>query len=459
MPRFIHALPFIAMLSACNLAPDYQRPDVNAGEGWRDQATMINQTSAARMNDPVWWEQFGSPELSTLIASALAHNTDLEVAIQRVEQARAALGMAGADRLPTLSASGNVAKDWDRAFQSGTRASDGYRGQATLSYEVDLFGRVANNVKSASLRADAAGYSRDALALVLEAQVVQAYGQILAYNDRMRITRDRLSTAEDIYRIVEARFREGSASGLELAQQRTELANFQATLATLEQSRSIAINQLAVLTGKAPQLFAEPTATLSTLMVPAVVALPPSDLLARRPDIAQSEARLAAANADIGVARAAYFPTLRLGGDAGLSANPISAAVTTVAGVAGSLTAPIFDGGRISAGVQNSKAVRDELVANYRGTVLTAFQEAEDALAALTGTEKRLAAYTVAAEQARIAYNLSRERFDAGSIDFLTLLDAQRSLLQAEENLAQSRYDRVAAASQLFKAMGGGWMN
>lgn len=439
-------------LAGCSLTTPVKTPGDLSTPAWRDE---VATTDAAI--DPEWWRAFGRDELTGLIAAALAENTDMQQALARIEQARARLRIAGASLYPAVGAGGSIGRDWSEPFGDDSSGRSSARGSLSVSYEIDLWGANVASRDSARLRALGSEYDRAALALVIASDVAQIYAEVLSLNDRLEITRNRLANVREILDLVEIRFREGAVSGLELAQQRGELASLEATIANLERQRTAAVNELAVLTGRAPQEFPAPAGSLNDLALPAPVIHPPALLLTRRPDLASAEAALRAAHADIAVARAAFFPSLTIGGDLSVAANPISAAATTAAGIVGSLSAPIFEGGRLSGNLALSKAARDELVARYRGAVLQSFREAEDAMAGLRSAEARNLAYEEATKQAQIAYDISRERFEVGSIDFLTLLDAQRSLLQAQENLIVARQDRLAAIIQLYKAMGGGW--
>lgn len=439
-------------IAGCSLSTPVKTAGDLGSTGWRN-ATEVTEAAI----DPQWWRAFGQDELTELIQLALADNTDMQQALARVEQARARLRIAGASLYPAVGAGGSISRDWNEPFSDDSSGRTAGRGSLSVSYELDLWGSNAASRDAARRRAEGTIYDQAALALVVASDVALIYAEVLTLNDRLAITRERLANAREILDIVEVRFREGAVSGLELAQQRGELANLEASVANLERQRVAAVNELAVLTGRGPQDFPMPEASLGDLQLPEPAIHPPALLLTRRPDLMSAEAALRAAHADIAVARAAFFPSLTIGGDISVVANPISSAADTAAGVVASLTAPIFEGGRIRGNLQLAEAARDELVARYRGVVLQSFREAEDAMAALTSAEKRNINYAEAVAQAQIAFDISRERFEVGSIDFLTLLDAQRSLLQAQENLLLARQDRLSATVQLYKAMGGGW--
>lgn len=441
------------LLSACSLTPDYTRPAVDAPPAWKESTpaqTPIPPADAFRQG-------FRNAELDGLIARAMAGNTDLQAALHRIEQARAAVRVAGSSLWPGADAFASAGRDIARPANAGTAHTSSGRIGAGVSYEVDLFGRNRAGLAAARLQEDAVRFDRDALALIVRADVARTYALALSLADRLNVAEENLASSRDILRIVEARFQEGAASGLEVSQQRVSLSGTEAAVAELTRQQSAAHHALAVLLGQTPESLTLTGKGLAALSLPPVAPGQPSELLERRPDIRRAEAALQAAHADIGAARAAFFPSLTLGVDAALSASPIGGPAGSLIGLGASLAAPIFKGGALTGQLEGATARRDELVAHYRGTVLTAFREVEDALAAVKAAAAREAALTAAEASAREAYRISRERFDAGAIDFLTLLDSQRTLLQAQDGAVQSRHDRLSAAITLYLALGGSW--
>ena len=431
-------------LSACSLAPNYQRPEMALPTGWSNVAGV----GATQQNTTLFWQEFGSADLNRLIDNALAQNLDLEAALHRVEQARALAKIGAAPLYPTVSASGSAS----RTFQD-PRDTNSVRGGGSISYEVDLWGKNRNAAKSADYRVNASEFDREALRLVVTSDATNFYAQILSLNDRIRIAEFNLKNAEEILRIIEARFGQGSVSGLEVSQQRVAVNGFRTALTALVEARSTTANALAILLGLAPQNFSAPTAELATLSMPQVNLTPPATLLTARPDIESAEAGLLAANADIGVARAAFFPSLTLGLDTAISAGfggPAAAATS----IASSLIAPIFTGGRLTGNLENVTARQKELAVQYRHTVLIAFQEVEDALAALKSNNEQATISLESVKESQNAYDIAKARFDAGAIDYLTLLETQRSLYQAQDNQISIRQGQLQSFVQLRKALG-----
>jgi len=432
-------------LSACSLAPNYQRPEMAIPNGW---STVAGVGLNPQPSTTPFWQEFGNTDLDRLVEIALAQNLDLEVALHRIDQARALAKVAAAPLYPTVDASGSASQ----TFQN-SRDVHSVRGGGSISYEVDLWGKNRNQAKSADYSADAVQFDHDALRLVVTSDVTNFYTQLLSLNDRIRIAEFNLKNAEEILRITEARFAQGSLSGLEVSQQRVAVNNFRAALSALVEARSTTGNALAILLGRAPQDLTVPTTELATLNMPQVNLTPPATLLTARPDIQSAEASLRAANADIGVARAAFFPSVTLGLDTAIAAGfggPAAAATSLTS----SLLAPIFTGGRLTGNLESVAARQKQLAAQYQKTVLVAFQEVEDALAALKNDNEQAALSVESVKESQNAYNIAKARFDAGAIDYLTLLDTQRSLYLAQDNQISNRQAQLQSFVQLHKALG-----
>ena len=432
-------------LSACSLAPNYQRPQMGIPGGW---STVSGVGTDAQPSPTPFWQELGSADLNRLIEIALAQNLDLEAALHRIEQARAQAKVAAAPLYPSISASGSAS----RTYQD-PKNTDSVRGGGSISYELDLWGKNRNSAKSANYRIDASQFDREALRLVVTSDVTNFYADILSLNDRIRIAEFNLKNAEEILRIIEARFGQGSVSGLEVSQQRVAVNGFRTTLAALVEARSTSANALAILLGRAPQNLQAPSAELTSLKMPQVNLTPPATLLTARPDIQSAEAGLRSANADIGVARAAFFPSLTLGVDSAIAAGfggPAAAATS----LASNLLAPIFTGGRLTGNLENVTARQKELAAQYQKTVLVAFQEVEDALAALKSNNDQAVLSLESVKESQNAYDIAKARFDAGAIDYLTLLETQRSLYQAQDDQIAIWQGQLQAFVQLRKAMG-----
>jgi outer membrane protein, multidrug efflux system len=432
-------------LSACSLAPQYQRPQIDMPAGWSNVAGVGASDQPATM---LFWQELGSEELNNVMKMALAQNLDLEAALHRIDQARAQSKIAGSALFPQIEASGGAS----RSFQDPRNVSIA-RGTGSISYEADLWGRNRSNRTAANYRVEATAFDRDALQLVVTSDTADFYSQVLSLNERIRIAENNLKNAEEVLRIIEARFNAGSVSGLEVSQQRVAVNNLRAALASLNQQRSTSLNALAILLGQAPQNLQTPRETLDSLKVPTVNLTPPATLLTARPDIERAEATLRAANADIGAARAAFFPSLNFGLDASIAAGFGGPAATAVS-LATSALAPIFTGGRLTGNLEDVTARQKELASQYQKTVLVAFQEVEDALATYKNANEQAVISRESVKESQAAYDIAKARFDAGAIDYLTLLETQRSLYQAQDNQIAIYQDQIASFVQLRKALG-----
>ncbi len=432
-------------LAACSLAPQAMVPTERVPDAWLHASASNTSATAAR------WSSFGSAELEQLIATAVANNTDLAAALARIEQARASTRIAGSGLYPQVGASGSASRSHS---ESGGRSVSDSRGDVGLSvsYELDLWQRNRNLLDAATWQLLATEHDRHALRLLVSSEVARLYSGVLALDARLEVAQRNLTNAEDVLRITEIRYSEGAISGLERAQQRTSVANTQASIAALQNQRELLFNQLALVTGVAPvQLQLSEERSLDQLQLGDVPLSSPWELLERRPDIAAAEARLRAANINIGVARANALPGVSLGLSTALTASPAS----TLMNLAASFFAPIFQGGALQGDIDRSEAVRDEQVAQYQSVLLVAFREVEDALSNDEAAATRRDALAVAAEEARKADSIARVRFDTGSIDFTTLLSTQAALLQAEDSYLSARQDQLAARIDLMRALGG----
>ena len=439
-----YPLSFLALsLSACNVTPDFVKPSVEIPTKWRDEASNVKQTV-----DPKWWQTFGSLKLNQLMLQAIAYNNDLAAAAQRVEQAKAQAKIAGANLFPQLGIQGNTAHNVDETGEVGKQ-----NASFTVAYEVDLWGKNRAAQSAGENRFLSEVFAKDALQLVVMSNVSQAYFNLLALDERKQIATNFLKNVIDVLTIIEARFKAGAVSELDVMQQKTELANARASLDLLNQQYALAENALAILLGKPPQ-SAGKIESFFSVQIPTFDLLQPANLLERRPDIRQIEMELLAANADIGVARAAFYPKLQLNLDA-LLASPQPAGIA--ASLAAGLVQPIFQGGRLDGNLEYATARQAELVESYRKTILTAFKEVEDAAAIRTNSDRRLKMLSEAVDNAAQSYQLSLERYRLGLIDYQTLLNTQRTLLTAQNNRVQARQDVLIALVQLYQALGGGF--
>lgn len=408
-----------------------------------------------------WWGGFGSAELVSLLADARTANPDLAAAAARLLQADARARAAGADLLPSLNASAGISRqETDLSGAGGRSGRSSANVGLSASYELDFWGANRAAADSAAISAAISRLDQETVALTVTSTVANTYFQVLSLRDRIRSAEENLTLAERVMAVVDARFRNGAATALEVAQQRTALTSQRATLPALRQQELAASNALAVLLGRAPTDLSLSATGLGGLGLPATGVGTPADLLERRPDLKAASKQLEAAGADIVAARAALYPsaTLNLSGNlTGGGVSSLVSAPTAVANMGLSLTQSLFDGGRRSAQVEVAQARRVELVETYRKAILTGFSDVETALAAARNAEKQRVLQEEAVRLARELFRLAETRYREGATDLLTLLDAQRSLLSAQDQLTQVRLSELLAAISLYRALGGGW--
>jgi len=451
------------LVSACNLTPDYTRPPQDIPGNFRN----LVPEAAPEVPPPVsqWWKSFGSLEIDVLIEEALANNHDLKAATSRIAQAEALAGSSASALLPTVSLTAKRSVDEPNGGQGTIVTPPTNKVHrlsaigASASYELDVWGKVRASTASSLASALANVHDREAIAITLVSDLVNTYIQYLEGLDRERVARSNIANMKAMHAAVKERVRLGESSELELAQQRNVLAQAEATIPPITLQRERAFNKIAILLGRAPETLALSARSLSDLTIPDVSPGLPSDLLLRRPDIKKAEANLIAANANIGVARAKMFPSLALTGERGWAsqlADNFTSPFSIYYTVAASLTATIFDAGKTQADIDYSKAKYAELVEVYQQAILASLRDVEDALVGIRmQTELETAQKEVMAASLD-AYNLSSEAFRLGMVDYLNVLETQRTRFQAEDAKVQARFGRLEAVIGLYKALGGG---
>lgn len=448
-----------ALLTGCTVGPDYQRPDIAIPATWKAEP----EASSSPFPATDWWASFRSPELTAYIEQAKRANLDIAAAAARVAQADARVRIAGASLLPSVDGGADAARSRVGSRGSSSRGGNSvtsYSASLAASYELDFWGKNRSAIASARSLALASRYDRETVAITVLANVGTTYFTVLEFRDRLAIARDNLANAENVLAIVETRFANGAASALDVAQQRTVVANQRAALPALEQQLRQTENALAILLGEMPEAVTIAGGSLEDLTLPEVAPGLPSELLNRRPDIANAEAQLIAANADINTARAALFPSIRLTGQGGFESTALSSLFNGPGlfwSLVASVTQPIFEGGRLSGQVDLTEARYEELVQTYRSTVINAFRDAEDTLVAIRQLAEQEALQQEAVRQAQTAFELADTRYRGGIDTLLNVLDAQRNLFQARDQLIRIRSARLQAVVSLYRALGGGW--
>ncbi|MDL2336919.1 MAG: efflux transporter outer membrane subunit [Pseudomonadota bacterium] len=447
------ALAAAFSLVGCATPIDSTRPTIDLPAHWNE----IAPGSSVLQRD--WWRGFQSAELEQLIDAAQAGSPTLAIAAERVQQAEISVRSAGATLFPSIGVGGSTGAQRSDPSGASARTSKSTNVSLGVSYEVDLWGRLAAGVKGAEATLAVSRYDLETSRLSLTTGVANAYFQVLALRMRLVIAHENLAIAERVFKIVDSRHRNGAASALDVSRQRITVMSQRATLEPLEIQERQTVTALAILLGRAPQTLQVETRSFDGFAIPEVGAALPSELLVRRPDLASAEARLAGADADVAVARAALLPSVSLSGSAGLaSASLLSLAnPATSLGLTASIAQTLFDSGRLRNQVALSESARRQLVESYRNAIYTALKEVEDALGNAARHRGQEQAQLAIRDEAQRSLRLAELRYREGADDITTVLDAQRTLFSSLDQLAQLRLARLTAALDLFKALGGGW--
>lgn len=463
--QFFSLTTLAAALAGCAVGPDYQRPvsDLPQRYGEADEGTS---PEANVQRD--WWKLFNDPVLDRLVEQALARNTDVLAAVARVEEADAALREVGAALLPEidLDVSGNRSRASSMTAVPMPAGTPVHRDARAVSlgtaFEIDVWGKLRRASEAARAQALASRYARDTVRLSLAGLVAADYLALRAYDAQLAAVADSRASRDASLKIVRSRVEGGVSSPLELHQAEASLAAVQAQLAGLRQQRAVTQHQLALLAGT-PDLGlpASDLGGFGHLPVPPVPpAGLPSRLLEARPDVRQAEEGLVAANARIGVAKAALFPTISLTGSLGSESQALADLFTRASSTWSlglGLAVPVFDAGRNAARLDQASAREKQALAAYQKTVQTAFKEVNDALVGLRENAASEEAQALRSEAAQKALRLAQLRYEAGYSGYLEVLDAQRTSNDAITGFITARKARLAAAVDLFKALGGGW--
>ncbi|HHQ4758000.1 TPA: efflux transporter outer membrane subunit [Aeromonas hydrophila] len=457
MTKTLIALSVTLLLGGCSMAPDYQRPALPQGATWQS-----NQTGEAVVSS--WRQQFLDPALQQLIATALENNRDLRIAALNVEAYEARYRIQRAAQLPTLAANGSGTRqqgsDDLSSTGQGTISSQYGANIGITSYELDLFGRIQSLKDQALENYLAQVETQRSTQIALIASVANAYLTLLADQELLALSEATLATELESYGLTEHKYRLGAASEMELAQGRTALESAKVSLAQYQRQVKQDRNGLALLLGTGvPALMTEP-ATLAEVQLAAIPVGAPSSLLQQRPDILAAEHSLKAANANIGAARAAFFPTISLTATAGTASNQLSGLFDGGTGTwtfMPQINLPIFDGGKRIADLDVAEVSTRQAVASYEKSIQTAFKEVADALGAQADYQQQLQAQQALVEANQTYFKLAEVRYEKGVDSYLTRLDAQRSLFSAKQGLISTRLAQLSNQVALYKAVGGGW--
>ena len=447
----------LAFVSACAVGPDYERPQVKTPSKHRGVLTAEDKKSLA---DLPWWEIFKDPILKGLVEEGLKNNLDLKIATAKVEQVRELARIKRGDYYPQLnySVTDNYGKNLASAGLPAGKNSNMTIGNVEMQWELDVWGRVRRASESARAQYFASVEAKRDVTLILITEIAAAYLELRELDGKLEIAKRTVKSFEETYSLFNRKYRGGDASMLETSRAGAALAQVAAYIPWLENQIFEKENQISFLLGRAPIAIPRGQALGEQYLAPEVPAGLPSALLERRPDVRQAEQLLISANADVGVAKASFFPQFSLTGILG-SSSPDLKTFSNSWAVGGGITGPIFNGAKISANYQASKYAYEQAKASYERTVINSFREVADAInlqQKLTGVREQRAK---AVDFLRTSTKLSLDRYRKGLASYNDVLDAQQQLFPAENDLIQTDRDRLLAIVQLFKALGGGWDN
>jgi multidrug efflux system outer membrane protein len=446
------------LLAACSLGPRYHRPDIAPPPAWVTASDADAQQWPARD----WWRGFNSADLDSFIAQAQSANDDLRAALARVHQADAQRRIAGAPLLPAVAVQATATRARAPVSGGGFTTGNDFSPLLSASYELDFWGKNRAAFASASAAARASRYDRTTVELAVMAAVAGTYFQALELRDRLGIAEANLDNASKVLRGLKLEETAGLTTALDVAQQETVVATVNATIPPLKQQLRQSLDALAILVGSTPEIVDVTHGSLDELAAPAVRPGLPSELLARRPDVAEAESQLIAANANIAAARAAFFPSISLTAGGGYESAALAGLLSPanrVWSLAAGATQPIFQGGALLGQYQLAKGHYEELLADYHKAVIAALANVEDSLIAMQQTQELVERQQHAALTAQRAYEFSQAQMRAGTINVLTLLNTQTAWFSARDALAQAKYARLLALVSLYQALGGGWEN
>lgn len=451
-----------ALLAGCTLGPDYKRPDLAA-----PAAFQYATKDAVDSSDTLWWQQFDDPVLNALIDEALAHNSNLAIAAANVEQAAAVLTQVRSQAYPQLGAGVGAGRERSRepAFAAQLpnypNPTSAYQALLSASWEIDLWGRIRRQSEASLANVLATDEARRGVVLSLVASVANSYLQLRGLDAQLVVAQRTLQTYADSVALFKLQFQYGQVSQMNVAQAESQYEGAAAQIPAIESQIAQAQNSLAVLVGRNPGAIKRGK-TVDELKLPVVPAGLPSQLLERRPDLMQAEQQLVAANAQIGAAKALYFPTLSLTGSYGGASAQLSnlfSGSSRVWSYAGSLAGPIFSFGAVSGQVAQSEAAQRAALQNYQLSIRNAFGDVDNALIANSKLGEQLQAQIRLVASLQEYTELSKLLYDGGYTDYSTVLQAEQALFPAELNLAGLRAQLFASAVNIYKAMGGGWVS
>ena len=465
--KVIVTTALVALLAGCTVGPKYQRAQSPTAPAWKTQPPWESATPKDNISKGAWWAIYHEDQLNQLEQQLLQANQSLAAAASRLQEARAFARVQTGAYFPQVAVDPNASRSRfsaNREYLGGTPATapvtqNIFNIPFSLSYEVDLFGRVRKNLEAANANLQASAADLQNVQLVLSAELAGDYFNLRELDSETGVLREAVDSQAKALQLIENRHNGGVASGLEVAQQAALLDSTRTQLALIQQQRAQYEHAIATLTGHPASTFTLSVAPLRATVPPIPLGVP-SDVLERRPDIATAERRMAYENAEVGVATTAFYPHITLSAAGGVQSTSLGSLISAPSGVwsfGADLLQPIFEGGRNRANLALAKANYDESVANYRESVLEAFQQVEDSLAGLNALAQAQKTQQAAVEDSQRALTLANNRYIGGIATYLDVVTAQTALLDNERLGAQLLGQQMVTSVQLVKALGGGW--
>lgn len=451
------AVPLLVGAAGCKVGPSYTAPATSVPSGWR-----LDTSDALGAADIEWWNGFGDPVLDGLIDEALANNYDVRAAAARVEEFAARVGISRSAAFPQAGYGGEASASQTSGESRGGRdVGDFFQANLNVGWELDLWGRIERLTDAARADLLSARENRRGVVLTLVTAVATSYVGLRSLDEQLLIAERRLESRADSVALFTLQFEKGVISRLELSQVQSEYERTAATIPALRRDIALLENSLSVLLGRAPGPI-ERGLTIDAMHLPDIPAGLPSDVLQQRPDVLGAEYRLRAANERIGAAIAEYYPRVSLTGALGVASDDLSSLASssaTIYDIAAGVTGPLFTAGRIEGQVEAAEAIERQALNEYLGAVLTALRESEDALVTRSTTREEIASQSRQVEALDTYATLARQRYDNGYVGYLEVLDAERTLFDAELQQVQLRANLYASAIGVYKAFGGGWVD
>lgn len=440
----------LVLLAGCSVGPDYVRPDIASPEQWN-----VEYQAAVDLANIQWWKKFGDPVLDRLLETAVRDNLDLKSAAAKVDQYLATLDSTRPRYFPQITAGFNPAGQ-----KTAGTVTESYQATLNATWEIDLWGKIRRSSEAARAQIIGSEAGHRGVLMSLVANVAGGYLTLRGLDRQLEITRDTEKAYAESLRLFQLRFKYGTVSQLEVSQAESQYESARQSIPAYESQIRQQENLISVLLGRIPGPITRGK-TLDELTPPGIPAGLPSQLLERRPDIIQAEQTLIAANAQIGVSKAAFFPSLSLTGALGFASNDISKLFVPGAEIwsaGGQVLAPLLNFGQLSGELKQAKAQQQQALYQYQQTVLTGFKEVEDALIKTTKGREQLEAQQREVQALQEYSRLARLQFEAGTTNYLQVLDADRSLFTGKLNKTQTQYDLLVSLVSVYKAMGGGWV-